>query len=110
MSAPPAMSTNQGHDDSLAGVHRVAWITGMLQRLDRVLARAVAMARAAEGADSLDIALRGLYITPADVDRLLDRPPASPTFPNVYPANGLDVPVLLVVDTPESEWLQTEFG
>ncbi len=104
------MSTNQGHDDSLAGVHRVAWITGMLQRLDRVLARAVAMARAAEGADSLDIALRGLYITPADVDRLLDRPPASPTFPYAYPANGLDAPVLLVVDTPESGWLQIEFG
>jgi MoxR-like ATPase len=51
-----------------------------LQRLDRLLVRAVAAARAAYGSEAAGDPHRGLYIGEPEVDRLLARPPGQPVL------------------------------
>jgi SpoVK/Ycf46/Vps4 family AAA+-type ATPase len=51
-----------------------------LRRLDRLLERAVVAANEAFGAASQLDRFRGLHISPEEVDRLLARDPAAPTF------------------------------
>src|SRR5262245_46804022 len=51
-----------------------------LQRLDRLLERAVAAAQATYGSEAATDHYRGLYISQADVERLLAREPGVPTL------------------------------
>src|SRR5262245_27227986 len=80
----------------------------VLRRLDRLLALAVTAAQAAYGPEAGADPFRGLHIGQPEVEQLLARPPAAPTFqiPGVAPAELPDLPG----DDMRLAWLGRAFG
>jgi len=81
---------------------------GALQRLDRMLERAIAVAQAAYGVEAAN-PYRGLSISPGDVERLLGQQPGIPLL-----HGGQDGSDVCLVDVEEGHstlaWLARAFG
>lgn len=81
-----------------------------LQRLDRLLERAVAAARASYGPEAATDPYRGLYISRGDTERLLAREPGTPTL--WVSGEGTNEPLPDPIDSNTSRlaWLKQVFG
>jgi hypothetical protein len=79
-----------------AGASLLIWLAPVLQRLDRLLAGAIQAAEIAYGPESTNDRFRGLYITPAEIERLLRREPATPVLRSLIstiPDDGAEFPL-----------------
>jgi len=78
-----------------------------LQRLDRLLERAVAAAQTAYGTDAATDFYRGLYINQTEVERLLAREPGAPALRAESSDDSLPD---AASETSRLAWLQRAFG
>ena len=76
----PVETVIEQQRDPARGVGDRAALRPALERLDRRLERAVAVAQGVYGPDSAGDPFRGLYINADEVERLLAQPPGTPTL------------------------------